>query len=436
MSKVHEGAAPQDVRLRQAHYALLVLWLAQLIANVDRFAFGVVMEKIKTDLVLTDAQISLANGLAFAMAYLGFGIPVSHWLGRANRRNVLAGAVGVWSLMTVACGSAANFVQLTVARIGLGAGEAPCVPAALSLINNYFGREKRTQAIGIFNSAAAAAGILGTTIMGYIADNYGWRNGFYAFGAIGLALALVVRFTLREPSRALPGSALEACVTDPLQQGFMASLRVIFGNRTFRGILLAHGLYGIGFWSYASWLGVLLVRSHGLNYTELGLYSGVLIGFTMLISSISSGYFSPKIVQRLRDDRWMVWIPAIACALSVPFMLLGSMDVPRDVVMVCGVGVFFLSLSRTPPLFSVSMDLLPPSTHASATMALVIFGSILGSALGPVLTGALSDAWAPTLGSGPALQHAMLWTAPVFCALGSVLAFLPARHMPRLLVPA
>jgi predicted MFS family arabinose efflux permease len=424
------------VPLRHAYYALFVLWLAHLIANIDRFAFGVVLQKIKIDLVLSDAQVGLATGLAFVVAYLGFGIPVAHWLGRANRRNILAGAVGVWSLMTVACGSAANFVQLTLARAGLGAGEAPCVPAAVSLITNYFPRAQRTQAMGIFNSAAAAAGILGTPVMGYIADHYGWRLGFYAFGAIGLALAGVVRFTLREPARTSPAGAPDAHATEPRQQGFTAALRIIFANRAFRAILLAHGLYGIGFWSYASWLGVLLVRSHGLSYTELGLYSGVVIGVTMLASSVGSGYLAPKIVLRLRDDRWMVWIPAIACALSIPFMLLGSMDVPRNVVMACGVGVFFLALSRTPPLFSVSMDLLPPATHGSATMALVIFGSILGSALGPVLTGALSDAWAPALGSGPALQQALLWTAPVFCLLGSVLAFLPARHMPRLLVPA
>ena len=436
MSKSLDAAVPHSIPLRQAYYALFVLWLAHLIANVDRFAFGIVLQKIKIDLVLTDAQIGLATGLAFVVAYLGFGIPVSHWLGRANRRNILAGAVGVWSLMTVACGSAGNFVQLTLARAGLGAGEAPCVPAAVSLITSYFRREQRTQAVGIFNSAAAAAGILGTPLMGYIADHYGWRVGFYAFGAMGLVLALVVRFTLREPTRTRPDGALDASAAEPKQQGFMASLRIMFANRAFRGILLAHGLYGIGFWSYASWLSVLLVRSHGMTYTELGVYSGVVIGVTMLISSVSSGFLAPKIVRRLRDDRWMVLIPAIACALSVPFIVLGSMDVPRNAVMACGVCVFFLALTRTPPLFSVSMDLLPPSTHGSATMALVIFGSIVGSALGPVLTGAVSDAWAPTLGSGPALQQAILWTAPVFCVLGSVLAFLPVRHIPRQIVPA
>lgn len=435
MPKSLDAAVPNVIPLRQAYYALFVLWLVHLIANVDRFAFGIVLQKIKTDLVLTDAQIGLATGMAFTVAYLGFGIPASHWLGRANRRNILAGAVGVWSLMTVACGTAGNFVQLTLARVGLGAGEAPCVPAAVSLITNYFSRDKRTQAVGIFNSAAAAAGILGTPLMGYIADRYGWRMGFYVFGVVGLVLALVVQFTLREPTRLVQPEQLEHGGADIAKSSLWADMRTMFGNRAFRAILLAHGLYGIGFWAYATWLGVVLVRSYGMTYTELGLYAGVVLGATMFISTITSGFLCPQIVRRTRNDRWMVLIPALFALLSVPFMALGCMDVSRNLAMLCGIGVFFCALTRTPPLFSVSMDLLPPAVHGTATMALVIFISILGSALGPLITGMVSDAWAPTLGSGPALQQALLWTAPVFCLVGSVWAFVPARHIPRQLIP-
>ncbi len=425
----HPSTQPQ-VALRQAYYALFVLWLAHLVANIDRFAFGIVLQKIKTDLVLTDAQVGMATGLAFVVAYLGFGVPVARWLDRANRRNILAGAVAVWSAMTVACGTATNFVQLALARAGLGAGEAPCIPASVSLIASYFPREKRTQAAGIFNSAAAAAGILGTPLMGYIADRYGWRMGFYVFGAIGLVLALVVRWSLREPARPAPAE------TNPAQVGLGQVLRAIWAQRAFRYTLLGHGLFGIGFFAFATWFAVVLVRSYGMSYTELGLYAGVVLGGTMLVSTVASGFFCPLVVRRTGNDRWMVYLPALFCLLSVPWMVVSSAGVPQWLAMAGGVGVFFFAMTRTPPLVSLTMDLLPPAMHGVATMVLVIFSNILGSALGPLITGRLSDALAPSLGSALALQQALLWTAPAFCLAGSLLAFWPARHVPRRIVPA
>jgi predicted MFS family arabinose efflux permease len=419
------------VTSKEAYYALFVLWLVHAIANIDRFAFGIVVQKIKVELVLTDAQVGMATGLAFVVAYVGFGIPVSHWVGRVNRRNLLAGAVGVWSLMTVACGAAGNIAQLTLARIGLGAAESPCVPASVSLIASYFDREKRSQAAGIFNSAAAAAGIVGTPLMGYIADHYGWRAGFYVFGAIGLFLGLVVRITLREPVRAELSSFKGRVPDGKMQSSLIDAVHFIYTNRGFRYLLLSHALYGIGFFAFATWLPVMLIRSYGFTYTDLGLYSGVVIGLTMLVASIGSGFVSPIIVRRAGNDRAMVYIPAVFCLLSIPFMLVGSMGVSKEVVMVCGVAVFFCALIRTPPLLSLTMDLLPPAMHGTGTMALVIFSSILGSALGPVIVGMVSDNLTPTLGSGLALQQALLWVAPAFCIVGSLLAFVPARYVPR-----
>src|SRR5205823_14282299 len=126
---------------------------------------------------------------------------VARWLDRGVRRNILSLAVGVWSLMTLACGTATNFLQLALARTGLGAGEAACAPGAMSLIGDYFPREWRTQAVGIFHSALPAAGIVGSPIIGFITDRYGWRTGLIAFGVAGLLPALAVRVTVRRAFR-------------------------------------------------------------------------------------------------------------------------------------------------------------------------------------------------------------------------------------------
>ena len=139
-------AASREISQRQAYYALFVLWLVNVLANIDRFSVGIVLQKIKTDLQLTDTQLGLFSGAAFVVSYVAFGIPVARWLDRGIRRNILSLAVGVWSLMTLATGMAANFVQLAMARAGLGAGEAACAPGAMSLIGDYFSRDWRTQA--------------------------------------------------------------------------------------------------------------------------------------------------------------------------------------------------------------------------------------------------------------------------------------------------
>src|SRR6266446_5761140 len=129
-------AASREISRRQAYYALFVLWLVNVLANIDRFSVGIVLQKIKTDLQLTDTQLGLFSGSAFVVAYVAFGIPVARWLDRGVRRSILAFAVALWSLMTLATGAAGNFLQLVLARAGVGVGEAACAPGAMSLIGD------------------------------------------------------------------------------------------------------------------------------------------------------------------------------------------------------------------------------------------------------------------------------------------------------------
>ena len=220
-----------DHRSHRAYYALFVLWLVNVLANIDRFSVGIVLQKIKTDLQLTDTQLGLFSGAAFVVSYVALGIPVARWLDRGIRRNILAWAVAVWSLMTLATGAAANFVQLAIARAGLGAGEAACAPGAMSLIGDYFSRGWRTQAVGIFHSALPAAGIVGSPLIGIITDHYGWRAALITFGALGIALALIM-FNSKEPSyRKVSRLSLPTQIfgiNEPIFFGFPIVLNPIF----------------------------------------------------------------------------------------------------------------------------------------------------------------------------------------------------------------
>ncbi len=425
----HEARTP--VSIKQAYYALFVLWLVNVVANIDRFAMGIVIQKVKIDLQLTDTQVGLVTGATFVIAYVAVGIPMARWLDRGTRRTILAWSVGLWSIMMLACGAAQNFVQMALARAGVGAGEAGCIPAAVSLIGDYFRGRKRTEALGIFQSAIAVSTIVGSPIIGIITDHYGWRVALLAFGLAGILLAVLIRLTLVEPVREalrLPAAPLQPVGnTETLAR----SLRTIFANRAFRYLLISHGIFSIAFFGFGVWYPVSLLRTYGMSYTELGIFMGIVLGIAMLVASVVSGYLCPTVARRSGDERWMAILPAIFCLISVVAMVVASMDLSKPVVLVAGTIAFFFVVARTPPILGLSMELLPASMRSLATVVLVLATNVIGSAIGPIIVGMVSDSATASLGEGPALRQAMLMTMPLFGLAGALLAFLPARFMPR-----
>ena len=432
---MNQTARPEISR-RQAYYALFVLWLINVLANIDRFSVGIVLQNIKTDLQLTDTQLGLFSGAAFVVSYVAFGIPVARWLDRGIRRNILAWAVGVWSLMTLATGAATNFVQLAIARAGLGAGEAACAPGAMSLIGDYFSRDWRTQAVGIFHSALPAAGIVGSPLIGIITDRYGWRAALIAFGLVGIVLALIIRFTVREPVRGAMGKE-DAPSTGGPSHTLPDALKVMYRNRAYRYLLIAHGIYGVASFAFVAWYPVILVRSYKMTYTEVGIFIGTVLGIAMLIASLASGYVCAAVTRRTANERWLVILPAAFCLVSVPAMIVTCLDISKEVAMAGGVVVLFFAVARTPPTLSLAIDILPPSMHGLTTIVFMIVTTMVGSAVGPLIVGAVSDAVAGSMGDASSLRHALLMTAPVFGLIGALLAFLPARFMPgKAMAPA
>jgi MFS family permease len=412
--------------LAPAWRALGLLWLVHAIANIDRFSVGLVAQSIKADLKLSDTELGLFTGAAFVVAYVVVGLPMARWLDRGNRSRIMTLALAFWSLATVACGAVSNFVQLLAARAGVGSGESACVPGALSLIADHFPPEKRLQAVGIFQSALPAAGIVGTPAIGWVADQHGWRAALYAMGAAGLLLAALLALALREPPRQGATAAARSAAT-----GWWPSLLALWRLKAFRHLMIGHGLYGIGIFSFVTWYPISLVRIHGMTYTELGLFAGTGLGLVMVAASLASGFFGPRVVRRMDDERWLVYLPALFCLLSVPALALASGEVSKLTAMAAGTFAFACTMVRMPLILTLSTNLLPAEMRSTGSLVFLLAVNILGSAIGPVLAGMISDALAPSLGGVQALRQALLWTAPPLCLLGALYAFVPARHMPR-----
>lgn len=424
---IHVPQTERSLAQPQTYYLLLLLWLSSVMANIDRFSLSIVLQQIKADLVLTDTQVSLVTGASFLITYIGFGVVVGRWIDRGHRRNILAASVGFWSLMTIATTAATNFFQLALARAGLGAGEAGCVPAAMSMIGDAFPRDKRSQVIGLFHSALPMSGILGSPLVGWLADRHGWHAAFVTLGGLGLLLAALIRFTAPEPQR----RRHDERTTSPslaANPSLGASLGLLWQIRAYRYTLLAQIVFGIAAGGVVGWLSLAFLRIFPLTMTDVGWYIGTACGLTMFTASLLSGWGCARVARHRNDERYLVWLPATFCLLAVPALVLTFAPTNMPVAMASGAIFLGLSIARIPPLMALIMNLLPRDMHGLGTSVFNVIAQV-GTAMGPLIVGIASDAMTPSMGSVEALRHALLYTLPPMAIAGALLAYLPARYI-------
>ena len=201
-----DTTATEDVSVfssQARHYALSVLVVVYTFNFIDRQILSILLEPIKQDLGLSDTQLGLLTGFAFALFYATLGIPIARYADKGNRRNLIALALTIWSGMTALSGVAQNFWHLLAARIGVGVGEAGCSPPAHSMIADYFPAEKRATALGIYSLGIPFGILFGFVAGGWLNEFFGWRVAFFVVGVPGLLLAILVRLSLREPPRGM-----------------------------------------------------------------------------------------------------------------------------------------------------------------------------------------------------------------------------------------
>ncbi|MFT5562379.1 MAG: MFS family permease, partial [Litorivivens sp.] len=191
-------------------YVLSLMLVVYVVNFIDRQIFSILIEPIRADIDLSDTQLGLLGGIAFAIFYTFAGIPIARWADVGVRKNIVAMALVIWSMMTMFTGTAKGFSGLLLARIGVGIGEAGCSPPIHSMISDYFPPEKRATALSIYSLGIPIGGAIGTLAGGWIGAEYGWRNAFYLVGIPGVILSVVVYFTMREPPRGFSDPIPEA----------------------------------------------------------------------------------------------------------------------------------------------------------------------------------------------------------------------------------
>ncbi len=388
------------------NYVLFTLAVVAFFNYLDRMVLSMLVEPIKADLGFSDGQLGLLTGFAFALFYATFGIPVARLADTRSRVTILSVCMALWSAMTAACGLAQNFLHMLLARVGVGVGEAGCVPSGHSLLTDYVPVEQRALALGIFQTGGAVGIMAGLIAAGWLADQYGWRVTFLIVGIPGVALALVAGLTVRDPPRGNFSAAPE-----PEAQSFKQAVASLFRRRTFIHIVVAYSLGLFGVYGIAQWIPAFFVRVHGMTLTEVGWGVGIASGFGGALGTFLGAVLAPRYIARER--RWEVWWPAWAYLFCIPVYAVAFVT---DNAMVAFALVFVSSLvagsSIAPGMASVQ-SVAEPHQRATAVAIVMFCSAILGQGLGPTAIGFTSDYLTPSLGSD-GLRWALVMSLALF----------------------
>lgn len=231
-------------------YTLFILTAVYVFNFIDRQILVILQESIKQELGLSDTQLGLMSGFTFAIFYVSFGIPIARLADKGNRRNIIAVSLTIWSAMTTLSGMAQNFIQLLLARIGVGIGEAGGSPPAHSIISDLYPPKKRATALAIYSTGISIGILLGFLIGGWVNQYLGWRMTFLVVGVPGILLALILRFTLKEPPRGLSEKGTDAVSQ---QHSMKDVFRLLREKKSFRYIAVGAGFAAYVGYTVTSW---------------------------------------------------------------------------------------------------------------------------------------------------------------------------------------
>jgi MFS family permease len=372
-------------------YVLGLLFVVYVVNFVDRSILNILLEPIKREFQPSDTALGFLSGVAFAIFYATLGIPIARWADRGVRRDIIALALFVWSGMTALCGLARTFPQLVAARIGVGIGEAGGSPPAHSILADYYPPERRGTAFAIYALGIPVGTAFGFFTGGWMAETLGWRSAFLLVGVPGLALALIVRLTLREPPR---GHSEALRDTEPAPDS-MTVMRTMWRLATFRHLAMAAALHAFVGYGVAAWNAAFLIRSHDMSVGAVGSW---LAGIAIVgggLGTFLGGYLADRL--RPRDARWTLWVPGVSTLVAVPFAAFFYLWHDVRVALALAVIPVFFGAMYLGPTFALTQALAPLRMRAVASAFLLFLLNLIGMGLGPQMVGIASDLLAPQL---------------------------------------
>lgn len=426
-TRVGAGSDGQDNL--HAKRALWLLLIVSLLHSLDRQIVNILAEPIRRDLGLSDTQLGLLTGLAFALFYTILGLPLARFVDnlRSNRVRLISACLAVWSAMTVLCGFATNFSQLVLARVGVGVGEAGCTPAAHSLIADLVPKERLASALSFFGIGISIGGLLGMVFGGLLADLFGWRVAFFVAGMPGVLFAAIIWLAIREPRALGRSMGRDHFAEESSVNSLVAAIKELARSRAYLMMIVAASLISFLGYGKVIWQAVLFIRVHGLTPGETGLWLGITAGVAGALGMYLGGYLSERLGKDRASMRFAA--PVVGLLVGSPMLVVAYLQQNWVVALVLislptlANGLFY------GPTFSCAQLVVPPAVRAMASAMILFSINLIGLGLGPLFFGMLSDALAPVAG-----DESVRWVLVGAAALGFLPAWffwLAGRHMER-----
>lgn len=403
-------------------YVLGLLTLTSAFSVADRLVFSILVQDIKAAFDLSDTELGLLGGAAFSVIYVLAGFPAARLADRSTRKNIVAAAISFWSLMTAACGLATGFWTLFLARTGVGVGEGCSGPSSQSLVADYFARGELAKAMGFLTIGASMGTAGGLLIGGQLAEIFDWRWAFGLMGLPGLVLGAIIYVTMREAPRGRYAPA----GTDMTQLPLGETIRSLVSNRVFMGLALGWAVQIMIGYALAFWMAPIMLRQFGISTGSVGLYLGLTFFLGGIPGPILGGYITHWLT--LRDERWRAWLPGVtSLGCVVPLALSLTSDDFATFLVWFGLAYAIYVASQAGILSGIQAAVEPASRGFAVAIAL-FFNNLIGQALGLAVTGALSDALAPT--QGPAALAIAVFGVCLVAGIASLAIFAwTARQM-------
>lgn len=373
-------------------YVLFVLLIIYTFNFIDRLLLSIVGEAIKEDFGVSNFQLGLLGGPVFAILYTTLGIPIARVAERANRITIVSIGAAVWSFMTAACGFAGNFMQLALCRLGVGIGEAACVPPSQSAIADYFPADRRTSALAIFSLGIPFGTALAAIGGGWLVANFDWRTAFWLLGAPGIAAAILLKLTVKEPPRS---------GTQTKPPGFFETLSALSKKPSFWHIAFGGALMSFVGYGSSQFLVSHMVRNYDLGATlpeeiahasyALGAIGGIATGLGTFLGGFLSDRLAPK------HPHVYSWLPALGMAVAIPLYIASFVQTEFmwafGFLMVAPI-FHYMYLG---PMYGVTLGVSSPLQRATAIAILLLVVNLIGYGLGPPTVGALNDMFASNI---------------------------------------
>jgi MFS family permease len=367
---------------------LLLLLAIATCAFIDRSILNTVGQAIKDDLHISDLQLGLLGGAAFAFLYVIFCVPIARLSERYSRVWIICISVTIWSLMTLVCGFASSFLMLLLARVGVGVGEAGVEAPSQSLLADLYPPERRASVVAILGLATPLGIAVGGIGGGVIAQQVGWRGAFELAALPGLILAMVTFLTVREPVR----GASEQTAAEQAVPSLKEVLHRLWASRAFRHVSAAAMITAFIGFGMVTFTHAFFVRAYSMDYTHAAIAFALMNSIPNACGFLIGGFVTDALIKR--DIRFYGWLPAAGAVLACPLYILGYLQtrwLPGILILMLP-GVF--SATWFAPTFAVTQNLVTPRMRASAVAVLTLSLNLVGMTLGPAVTGALSDYFA------------------------------------------